>query len=111
MAYIDAMVIKETSVFTKRVDKLLDTESYRLLQLRLVADPEAGDLIQGTGGLRKVRWQGAGRGKRGGVRVVYYWATSDGVILLLMIYGKNERDDLTQDQKAILKRIVEEEFK
>ena len=111
MAYIDAMVIKETSVFTKRVDKLLDKESYRLLQLRLVAAPEAGDLIQGTGGLPKVRWQGAGRGKRGGVRVVYYWATSEGVILLLMIYGKNERADLTQDQKAILKRIVEEEFK
>jgi mRNA-degrading endonuclease RelE of RelBE toxin-antitoxin system len=105
------MVIKETAVFTKRVDKLLDKESYRLLQLRLLAAPEAGDIIQGTGGLRKVRWQGAGRGKRGGVRVVYYWATSDGVILLLMIYGKNERVDLTQDQKAILKRIVEEEFK
>ncbi len=61
------MVIKETSVFTKRVEKLLDGESLRLLQLRLIAEPEAGDLIKGTGGLRKIRWQGSGRGKRGGV--------------------------------------------
>ena len=52
------MVIRETTVFTKQVKQLLDVESYRLLQLRLVADPEAGALIPGTGGLRKVRWQG-----------------------------------------------------
>lgn len=105
------MLIKETSIFTRRVDKLLDRESYRLLQLRLAMDPECGDLIRGTGGLRKVRWQGAGRGKRGGVRVIYYWAQSPEIILLLVIYGKNEQDDLTSDQRKILKAIVEEEFK
>jgi len=66
------MVIKETPVFMKQVDKLLDAESYRLLQLRLVQDPEAGALIRGTGGLRKIRWRGSGRGKRGGVRANYY---------------------------------------
>ena len=104
------MVIKETSVFTKRVEKLLDRESFRLLQLRLIADPEAGDLIKGTGGLRKMRWQGSSRGKRGGVRVIYYWARGDEVILLLLLYGKNEQDDLTQQQRAALKRLVEEEF-
>lgn len=104
------MVIKETSVFTKRVEKLLDTESFRLLQLRLIADPEAGDLIKGTGGLRKMRWQGSGRGKRGGVRVIYYWARGDDVILLLLVYGKNEQSDLTPQQKAVLRRLVEEEF-
>ncbi len=65
------MVIKETSVFTRQVSKLLDVESYRLLQLLIAADPEAGDLIRGTSGLRKIRWQGSGRGKRGGVRVIY----------------------------------------
>ena len=65
------MIIKETSVFTRQVSRLLDVESYRLLQLRLAADPEAGDLIRGTSGLRKIRWQGSGRGKRGGVRVIY----------------------------------------
>ena len=104
------MVIVETSVFTKRVDKLLDRESFRLLQLRLVAEPDAGDVVKGTGGLRKIRWQGSGRGKRGGVRVIYYLAREDEVILLLLIYGKNERDDLTTRQKAILKGLVEEEF-
>ncbi|MCH7565170.1 MAG: hypothetical protein IH968_15265 [Gemmatimonadetes bacterium] len=104
------MVIVETSVFTKRVDKLLNRESFRLLQLRLVAEPDAGDVVKGTGGLRKIRWQGSGRGKRGGVRVIYYLAREDEVILLLLIYGKNERDDLTTRQKAILKGLVEEEF-
>ena len=105
------MLIKETSVFTRRVEKLLARESYRLLQLRLAADPECGDLIRGTGGLRKVRWQGSGRGKRGGVRVIYYWAQRPEIILLLVIYGKNEQDDLTPDQRKILRAIVEEEFK
>ena len=65
------MVIKGTPVFTKQVQKLLDRESYRLLQLRLVAEPDAGDLIRGTGGSRMIRWEGAGRGKRGGVRVIW----------------------------------------
>ena len=105
------MIIRETSVFTKRVQRLLDSDSYRILQLRLAADPRAGALIPGSGGLRKVRWEGSGRGKRGGVRVVYYWATRDDVILMLMIYGKNEKDDLTKEQAKVLKRIVEEEFK
>jgi mRNA-degrading endonuclease RelE of RelBE toxin-antitoxin system len=67
------MVIKETSVFTRQVQRLLDRESYRLLQLRLAAEPDAGELIRGTGGFRKMGWEAGGRGKRGGVRVVYYW--------------------------------------
>jgi mRNA-degrading endonuclease RelE of RelBE toxin-antitoxin system len=105
------VVIKETSVFTRQVNDLLDHESYRLLQLRLVADPEAGQLVPGSGGLRKIRWQGSGRGKRGGVRVIYYWATRDAVVLLLLMYGKNEQDDLTPAQKKSLAALVREEFK
>ena len=105
------MVIKETSVFTKQVRALLDTESYRLLQLRLCADPGAGAVIPGTGGLRKIRWQGSGRGKRGGVRAIYYWAVNDEQILMLLMYPKNERDDLTADQKRVLVALVKEEFK
>jgi mRNA-degrading endonuclease RelE of RelBE toxin-antitoxin system len=104
------MILKETTVFTKQVQKLLDRESYRLLQLRLVADPDAGDLIRGTGGLRKIRWDAAGRGKRGGVRVVYYWARGDAVILLLLIYSKTQQDDLTAQQKALLKKLIQEEY-
>jgi mRNA-degrading endonuclease RelE of RelBE toxin-antitoxin system len=105
------MVIKETSVFTRRVAELLDAESYRFLQLRLVTEPEAGDLIRGSGGLRKIRWQGSGRGKRGGVRVIYYWAVRRDVILMLLIYGKNEQDDLSEEQKRRLADVVKEEFK
>ena len=98
-------------MFTRQVQRLLDTESYHLLQLRLVGDPEAGDLIRGTGGLRKIRWQGAGRGKRGGVRVIYYWAASDDVVLMLLMYGKNERDDLSAEQMKVLATLVKKEFK
>jgi mRNA-degrading endonuclease RelE of RelBE toxin-antitoxin system len=104
------MILKETTVFTNQVQKLLDRESYRLLQLRLVADPDAGDLIRGTGGLRKIRWDAAGRGKRGGVRVIYYWARGDAVILLLLIYSKTQQDDLTAQQKALLKKLIQEEY-
>ena len=104
------MILKETTVFTKQVQKLLDRESYRLLQLRLVADPDAGDLIRGTGGLRKIRWDAAGRGKRGGVRVIYSWARGDAVILLLLIYSKTQQDDLTAQQKALLKKLIQEEY-
>ncbi len=105
------MIIKETAVFTKQVRQLLDDESYRLLQLRLVADPDSGALIPGSGGLRKIRWQGSGRGKRGGVRAIYYWATSDDVLLMLIVYPKNERDDLSPGQKKVLAALVREEFK
>lgn len=104
------MIIKETSIFTKQVQKLLDRESYRLLQLRLVAEPDAGDLMRGTGGLRKIRWKGDGRGKRGGVRVIYYWARKQDVILMLLIYSKTQQDDLTPEQKTVLKRLIQEEY-
>ena len=105
------MVFKETTVFTKQVKQLLDAESYRLLQLKLVADPEAGALVPGTGGLRKIRWQGSGRGKRGGIRAIYYWATKSDVLLMLLAYPKNERDDLSPEQKKVLVALVKEEFK
>lgn len=105
------MVIRETTVFTRQVKQLLDAESYRLLQLKLVADPEAGALVPGTGGLRKIRWQGSGRGKRGGIRAIYYWAGQVDVILMLLAYPKNEQEDLTREQKKILAALVREEFK
>jgi mRNA-degrading endonuclease RelE of RelBE toxin-antitoxin system len=105
------MLIVETTVFTRRLFKLLDDETYRLFQYALVADPECGDLIRGSGGLRKVRWAAAGRGKRGGVRIIYYWGKEMETILLLLIYGKNEMDDLSQQELKLLRKLVEEEFK
>jgi len=64
--------------------------------------PDAGDLIPGGGGLRKIRWSAQGRGKRGGVRVIYYWAVRQEQILMLLMYAKNERDDLTVEQLKVL---------
>ena len=101
------MVFIETSVFTKRLADILSDEDYRALQTFLAQQPQAGDVIVGTGGLRKVRWAASGRGKRGGARVIYYHVTQDAQILLLLIYAKNEQDDLTPDQKRTLKLIVE----
>ena len=72
----------------------------------LAASPEIGDLIPGTGGLRKVRIPLAGRGKRGGARVVYYYHDATLPIYLLLVYAKNERDDLSSAQKVVLQRLV-----
>jgi mRNA-degrading endonuclease RelE of RelBE toxin-antitoxin system len=101
------MQIIETSGFTRRVSTLLRDEEYRALQMMLVENSEAGRLIVGTGGARKVRWAQAGRGKTGGVRVIYYYATSEGVILMLTVYAKSEQDALTDAQKKALRAIIE----
>jgi hypothetical protein len=104
------MVIVETSVFTRRVTALLRDDDYRLLQNRLAAAPTAGALIAGSGGLRKLRWGRPGRGKRGGVRVIYYWSAGREQLLMLLIYAKNEQDDLSADELRVLARIVREEY-
>lgn len=104
------MEIAETAVFTRQVQVLLDPESYRLLQLELADRPDRGRVIVGSGGLRKIRWQGLGRGKRGGTRVIYYWACDRQLILMLLAYAKGDQEDLTADQLKILRRVVKEEF-
>ena len=104
------MVFIETSFFLKHVYTLLSEEELATLENILAVQPESGALIPHGGGLRKVRWAAKGKGKRGGSRVIYYWAVSNEQILLLYIYGKNERDDLTADQIRVLRRIVQEEY-
>ena|SRR5690242_16882355 len=104
------MVIVETSVFTRQVVSLLSDDEYRKLQGVLVSRPETGAVIRNSGGLRKLRWSIEGRGKRGGVRVIYYWAVRQGRILMLFVYPKNVPDDLSPDQLRLLRRIVEEEY-
>jgi hypothetical protein len=100
----------ETRIFTAAVTRLLDEEAYRALQLELAVRPEAGDVIPGSGGVRKVRWGRSGRGKRGGVRVFYLHRAAHGRIHLLHVIDKAERADLTRRQVAMLRAAVEEEL-
>lgn len=104
------MKFVETSIFTKRVVEILSDEQYRRLQEALVVRPDLGKLIPGSGGLRKLRWSTLYSGKRGGARVIYFWAVEQETILMLFIFRKNERDDLSQEQIQALRRIVEEEY-
>lgn len=104
------LVIVETSVFTRRVQGLLTSEEYRLLQLQLFARPDIGSIIVGGGGLRKVRWHARGQGKRSGVRVIYYWAVHQDRLLILFAYVKNEQGELSQDQLKVLRQVVEGEY-
>jgi hypothetical protein len=104
------MDIVETSIFTRQVQTLLSDDDYRQLQTALALHPDLGAVIPGSGGLRKTRWATHGHGKRGGVRVIYYWMVARDKILMLFLYAKNEQDDLTPEQLKVLRKIVEEEF-
>jgi hypothetical protein len=102
------MVFIETSIFTRLVCQLMDDEQYRELQSVLIENPKAGAVIQGSGGLRKIRWRLAGQGKRGGVRVIYYGTTGRNEIYMLYVYSKNVCSDLTRDQLRQLRQAVRE---
>lgn len=101
------MIFIETSIFTKEIQHLLSDDSYRMLQASLILRPDAGNLIKGSGGLRKIRWNLPGIGKRGALRIIYYWQPPD-TIFMLLPYRKNEQEDLTPDQINLLREIVKE---
>ncbi len=103
------LVFVETSVFTKRIARLGLEDALRGLQLSLLENPTAGDLDPGTGGLRKVRMTDPtrGKGKRGGARVHYLWLPHRERIYLLFAYSKDEDDTLSQQQKKVLRAVVE----
>jgi hypothetical protein len=101
------MVFIETPIFSKQVVAVLTDEQYGLLQASLVAKPNAGDLIKGSGGIRKLRWALPGRGKSGGIRVIYFWRVSESQILMLTMYAKNVQANLTSVQVKQLARLVE----
>ncbi len=101
------MIFIETPVYTRRLRELLSDDSYAEFQRQLADRPDMGDVIEGTGGIRKVRVASSGHGKRGGSRVIYYHFTAASQIALLLIYPKNEKDDLTADERKVLKQIIE----
>jgi hypothetical protein len=105
------MLIVETAIFTRRIQALVSDEHYRLLQLQLITQPDVGKVIPQSGGLRKLRWSLSGQGKRGGMRVIYYWSASRDTIVMLFVYAKNEQDDLTRQQLKALRKIIEEEYR
>ena len=110
LAYDARVIFVETPISTRQMKELVDDEVYRSLQLRLVANPDEGDLIPRSGGLRKVRLGLPGRGKRGGARVIYYWITAKSQIYMLLAYAKNVQEDLTEEQLRILRALVRQEF-
>ncbi len=95
----------ETKLFTKRLREYLADDEYRALQEALIANPQAGDIIRGSGGVRKLRWNVAGRGKRGGIRVIYYLRSKYGEIWMLTVYAKNVVDSIPP---SLLRKIREE---
>lgn len=101
------MVFVETSLFTRLLRVHLDDESYRSLQVRLIERPDAGAVMRGTRGVRKMRWRAGGKGKSGGVRVIYYWMRSDAQIYFLTIYAKSEKENLTSDDLRTIAKFVE----
>jgi len=98
----------ETPVFSRRRAELLPDDDFRVLQEHLLKNHDLGDTISKTGGCKKIRWSREGMGKRGGVRVIYYVITKSGRLYLLLVYPKNEKDDLTEAEKAVLKSISQQ---
>ena len=101
----------ETPIFTKEVRDVISDDDYRSIQTAIMLRPEQGAVIRGTGGIRKIRWSGKGHGKRGGLRLIYYWDKKSETVYMLYVYPKNRQEDLTPEQCKILSRLVREEFK
>lgn len=101
----------EAPAFSRYRDNYLNDEEFAILQLALAANPEEGDLIPGAGGVRKLRWKDSRRkkGKRGGLRVIYYCFLTDEEIWLMTLYDKDEAADLSKDEKDQLRRALEAE--
>ena len=106
---VNLMIFIELPVFTRVAAGLFDDEALQGIQEILLSDPEAGDVIPGGSGLRKLRVPLPGRGKRGGARVIYYWWTRREYCYLVYAYAKNEQSDLTRAQLKQLARIMKQE--
>ena len=102
----------EAPAFTRNLSAYLADDEYLRLQRRLAEDPAAGDLMPGTGGFRKFRWADPrrGKGRRGGLRIIYYYFLADEQIWLMTLYNKNEASDLTAQQKKSLRAALEAEL-
>lgn len=100
------MQVFSTRAYERAVGKLLGEEARREMEEAIVAAPDAAPVIRGTGGIRKLRWAGSGRGKRGGIRTVYFYHAGPNAIYLLTAYAKSDREDLTPADTRALSRLV-----
>lgn len=98
----------ETRLFTRLVAEYLSDDEYRELQKALIANPAAGDVVAGSGGLRKLRWRAAGRGKRGGYRVIYFARVAQGVIWMLTMYPKNVTENIPAHVLRQIRKEIED---
>jgi hypothetical protein len=105
-------VFVELPAFDRHRGEYLSDEAFRILQAVLMNSPDAGDVIEGTGGLRKLRFADVrrGKGKRGGLRVIYYWWEAGFQFWLYTVYDKDERDDLPPQQRKTLKTMLKTEL-
>jgi hypothetical protein len=101
------ITIAETGEFVRRAKGLLKVDEHQALIVYLAAHPDSGDLIEATGGIRKLRWAREGRGKSGGARVIYYFHSERMPLYLLTIYGKGEKANISQGEKQALRILAE----
>lgn len=104
-------IFLELPPFGRSRAQYLDDEAFRSFQMELLRNPEAGDVIQGTGGLRKVRFADGRRqkGKRGGIRIIYYWWLEGAQFWLFTLYGKGVQGDLSEAQRSVLRQLLKAE--
>ena len=105
----DVLTFVETPLFTRLASEHLTDEEYLALQTELANNPEAGAVIRGSGGVRKVRWSMSGRGKRGGLRVIYYWANTKGEIWMLTLYPKSVRESIPAHVLRQIRKELDDE--
>lgn len=107
MAYHDLALIIETPKATKKIRALISDDIYREFQEALIHNPQLGEQVEGTGGVRKARWNIEGAGKSGGIRVLYYWANWEGKFYILLVYPKGDQENFTPEQKKQLRKAVQ----
>lgn len=105
MPYTPAVIFIEAPIFSRLIHEYLDDTEYLALQWSLALHPETGNVIPGSGGVRKLRWKATNRGKRGGLRIIYYWRNTAEEIWMLTVYAKNEEENLPPE---VLQRLREE---
>jgi hypothetical protein len=100
------ITVAETPLFVRQADDVWDNDERTAFVNFIASNPEAGDVIPDTGGVRKVRWSRSGAGKRGGVRVIYYYHDASLPLYLLLVYAKARREDLTPDEKRMARKLA-----